>query len=240
VDISVIVDNFDALMQATGVTVLLTVVILVVSTVLAFPLALVRQSKSRWAHVIAAYSWIARSVPAIVLLFFVYFGLPSAGIFLPALGVAIVVLSLQQVGYVSEVVRGGILSIDPRQRDAVMALGIPKVRAWSRILLPQALRAMVPPYFSNSIHILQATAIAEVITVVELTAETNKLIGLTYQAVVLLLFCGMVYLILASVLVGLQALAERALALPGTRPRLRWRSVMPRLTSPAIPTGGAR
>lgn len=238
-DISVIVDNFGDLMEATGVTALLTVVILVASTVLAFPLALVRQSKSRWAHVIAAYSWIARSVPAIVLLFFVYFGLPSVGISLPALGVAMVVLTLQQVGYVTEIVRGGILSIDPRQRDAVMALGIPRVRAWSTILLPQALRAMVPPYFSNSIHILQATAIAEVITVVELTAETNKLIGLTYQAVLLLIFAGTVYLILASALVGLQALAERALALPGTRTPMRWRTVT-RLTSPVVPTGGAR
>lgn len=233
-----IVDNFDALMHAIGVTVLLTVVILVAATVLAFPLAFVRQSGTPWAGIAATYSWIARSVPAIILLFFVFFGLPSLGVRLPALGVAIVVLTLQQVGYISEVVRGGILSLDPRQRDAVKALGIPRVRAWTRILLPQALRAMVPPYFSNSIHILQATAIAEVITVVELTAETNRLIGLTYQAIVLLLFCGTVYLVLASVLVALQGLAERALALPGTRPPFRWRSVLPRLTGPAIPTGG--
>lgn len=215
-DPSVVFDNWGLLLRAAGLTALLTVAVIVISTILAFPLGILRQATGLASWLVAAFSWTMRASPTLVLLYFVFYGLPQMGFLVPAVTVAIIGLSIQATGYALEVVRGGLLAIDPRQHDAVKALGIPRFQAWRKILLPQALVALIPPYFSNTIHILQATTIASVITVSELTGETNNLIGLTYRAVPLLIFSAIIYLIFASVLTGLQAVAERRFAIPGT------------------------
>jgi len=226
-DTSVVFDNLDLLLKATGLTVLLTFIVIVVSTVFAFPLGILRQTTGAAAWLVAGFSWTMRASPTLVLLYFVFYGLPQMGYLVPALTVAIIGLSIQSIGYALEVVRAGIMAIDPRQHDAAKALGIPKAHAWRSILLPQAFVALIPPFFNNTIHILQATTIASVITVRELTGETNNLIGLTYRAVPLLVFSAIVYLILASILTGLQALAERRFAIPGPqhRPSVRRRQL---------------
>lgn len=219
-DISVIVDNFSLLLKSIGLTVAMTVAVTVISTVLAVPLAILRQTPGVVSGLIAAFSWTMRAIPALVMLFFIFYGLPQLGYLVPALTVAIIGLSVQATGYAMEVIRAGLMSIDPRQHDAVKALGVPKWEAWRRVLLPQALTAAIPPYFSNTIHILQATTIASVITVQELTGTANNLIGLTYRAVPLLIFSGLVYLILASVLTLLQEVAERHWRIPGATSRI--------------------
>lgn len=214
-DFSVVFDNLDLLIPAAGLSILLTLIVILISTVFAFPLGILRQTKGFVAWLIAGFSWTMRASPTLVLLYFVFYGLPQIGILVPAVAVAIIGLSVQAVGYALEVVRGGVMAIDPRQKDATKALGIPTVTAWRKILLPQALVAIIPPFFSNSILILQATTIASVITVRELTGESNNLIGLTYRAIPVLIFSAIIYLVLASILTGLQALSERRWAIPG-------------------------
>ena len=225
-DFSVVYDNLDLLIPAAGLSILLTLIVLVISTIFAFPLGILRQTQGFVAWIIAGFSWIMRASPTLVLLYFVFYGLPQIGLLVSAVAVAIIGLSVQAIGYALEVVRGGVMAVDPRQRDATKALGIPTVTAWRKILIPQALVAIIPPFFSNSIQILQATTIASVITVQELTGETNNLIGLTYRAIPLLIFSAIVYLMLASILTGLQALSERRWAIPGVntlpKPKRRW------------------
>lgn len=215
-DFSVVVENFWLLIEATGLTVLLTCSVIIISTALAFPLGIIRQTTRLPGRFVAGFSWTMRASPTLVLLYFAFYGLPQVGIVVPALMVAVIGLSIQSTGYALEVVRGGLLAVDPRQYDAVRALGIPSFHAWRRILLPQALVALTPPYCSNAIQILQATTVASVITVPELTGQTNNLIGLTYRAVPLLLFSAMIYLMLASVITGFQAFVERSYAVPGS------------------------
>lgn len=196
------------LLAAIGLTCLLTVAVVGLSTIPAIPLGILRSSDGPISRVIGLFSWVMRATPALVLLYLVFYGLPSAGFVLPALVTAILGLSVQAAAYNLEIFNGSIRSIDYRQRDSVRALGIGPIRAWFHILFPQALPSAVPPYISNSIIVLKGTSLASVITVQELTGETNILINRFNEPIALLITSGAIYLLLSTVLTIVQAIWE--------------------------------
>lgn len=197
------------LLAAAGLTCLLTVSIVALSTVPAIPLGILRSGKGVASRLIGAFSWTMRAIPALVLVYVVFYGLPSVGIIFAALGTAIVGLSIQATAYNLEIFNGGIRSIDYRQRDSVRALGISPGRAWVHVLIPQALPAAIPPYIGNALVILKGTSLASVITVQELTGTTNILINRFNQPIPLLITSAVIYLALATILTVVQAFWEK-------------------------------
>jgi His/Glu/Gln/Arg/opine family amino acid ABC transporter permease subunit len=213
-----VLDSVPELLTATGLTCLLTVAIVGLSTIPAIPLGILRSRGGTASRLIGVFSWAMRATPALVILYIVFYGLPSAGFIMSALATAILGLGVQASAYNLEIVNGGIRSIDYRQRDSVRALGIGPIRGWFHILLPQALPSAIPPYISNAMVILKGTSLASVITVQELTGETNILINQFNEPIALLITSGLIYLVLATVLTILQAFLEaRSRFAPGGR-----------------------
>jgi len=201
------------LLEAAALTILLSVATIALATLVALPLAVLSNSAPAPIRVaVAAYSWVLRAVPALVLLFLVYYGLPTVGITFPALPTAIVGLAITGSAYNLEVFRTGILAVHRSQFEAARALGLPFRRTWGRIIIPQMLATVVPPYFSNATLMIKGTSIASIITVTEITGVTSGIASLTYRPLEPLGLAALVYLGISSVMNGLQAKCERLLA----------------------------
>lgn len=192
-------------------------------------LALARLSPNVVLRVLSwVYVWLLRSVPLIVLLLFLYnfsalYSTLSLGVpFGPGLyhvgearlatdtAVAVVGLSLNEAAYAAEVVRGGLLSVDRGQYEAAAALGMTRYRQFVRIVLPQALRSIVPAYVNQLISLVKATSLVFYVSLLDLFGTVETL-GSTYPGdiVPLLLTATVWYVILTSVISVLQYGIER-------------------------------
>jgi polar amino acid transport system permease protein len=192
-------------------------------------LALGRLSRSPLLQVTSwAYIWLFRSIPLIVLLVFLFnlsalynvlgFGVPfgpqpwsfHTTDLLGFLAIAVLGLSLNEAAYAAEIVRGGILSVDAGQVEAAHALGLGRVRLFRRIVLPQALRSIVPAYVNQLIGLIKASSLVFYVSLLDLFGTVQSM-GSTYPAdiVPLLLVATVWYVILTTVLSVVQYYVER-------------------------------
>jgi His/Glu/Gln/Arg/opine family amino acid ABC transporter permease subunit len=152
---------------------------------------------SRWRMLrgpAVAYVEIFRGTPALVQLFVIYFGLPDIGYEPTPLQAAIVGLGLNGAAYLSEVYRAGIQSIHRGQLEAALSLGMTPRRALQHIILPQAIRTMLPPITNFAIVLLKDTSIVFVVGVVEVMALARNLVTETLQSAAVYLIVGALYL----------------------------------------------
>lgn len=198
------------LLDAVLITVILTGVTVSVSTIIGVPLAILAIAGGRVVSVLLyIYSFTMRAVPLLLILFIIYYGLPTYGIVVDAFPTAVIGLVVAATAYNMEIIRAGLEAVDKGQWESSHALGIPPLRIWRDIVIPQALPYIIPPFISNAIIALKGTSVVSIITVRELTAVTNGLISETYRALEFMLFSALVYLLLSSILAGLQIYAEK-------------------------------
>jgi polar amino acid transport system permease protein len=192
-------------------------------------LALARLSPSPVLRAVSwVYTWLFRSVPLIVVLLFLYnfsalYQTLSVGVpFGPAfftfdesrlatdMAVAVIGLSLNEAAYASEVVRGGILSVDQGQHEAASALGLPRRYQFAKIVFPQALRSITPNYVNQLIGLIKGTSLVFYVSLLDLFGSVQSM-GSTYPGdiVPLLLVATAWYLILTSVVSVIQFYVER-------------------------------
>lgn len=166
-DPSPIIDNWRYLAHGLWITVALSLLTMAAATVLGVAVGLARLYGPRWAAVLLAfYVDSARSVPVLVVLVWMYFAFPLvAGFTLPPFWVAFVALTIYIAAYISEIARGGMVSIRPGQTRAALALGMSRSQAVFRILLPQAAVRMLPPYGNMLSITIKNSAISSVIAV---------------------------------------------------------------------------
>lgn len=162
----------------------------------------------RWAA--TAYCEIFRGTSALVQLFWVYFALPLLGVELPALATGIVVLGLNAGAYGSEVVRGAIQAVPRGQREAAAALGFSPRQTMRRVVLPQALLAMLPPAGNILVELLKNTALASLITLHELTFKAQLLRGANLRTAEIFGLVLLIYFLVAqALLLGVRRLERR-------------------------------
>jgi polar amino acid transport system permease protein len=224
-DFSSIVPYAPLLFQATMMTIFLAVTSQIIGTVCGFLLALARMSPLRILSVPAfLYIWIARGTPPLIHLFLIYFGLPTIGIKLEPLPAAIIAFSITSAAYNAEVLRAGLQSVAPGQIEAARAVGMSYPTVLWRIVLPQAIQIITPPYMSNFISHVKSTSLASVVTVRELLLTTTLIYSNTFRALEALLVAGAIYLFLTSILALAQLQLEHHLAYdkrPPSHRRLR-------------------
>ena len=114
------------------------------------------------------YVTLMRAMPVLVTLLFLYYGLPSAGILMDAVTVSVLALGLANGAYMSEILRGGIESIDPGQMRAARALGMSYPLAMRRIVLPQAARRVLPPMTNELISLIKNTSLVSTVAISDL------------------------------------------------------------------------
>lgn len=212
-DFRVAIDYLPHLLQAAGLTVFLALTSQVIGTTLGTFLALGRSAGPRWlSAVIWVYVWIFRGTPMLLHLFFIYYAAPLFGLTLDALPAAIIAMSLSTTAYSCEIIRSGIQAIHHGQIEAARAVGMTYPRIVRRIIMPQAVRIIIPPYMSNFISHTKNTSLASVITVPELMLTAQMIYSSTYRAIEILTAAGLIYLILTSCLTWLQLYLERVMA----------------------------
>lgn len=171
---------------------------------------LARVSRRRWLNLAAlGYVTLIRAVPLLMTIMFLYYGLPVLGVQLPSLVVAVLALAITNGAYVTEIVRAGIQSIDRGQMRAARSLGMSYAMAMRRIILPQALRRVLPPLTNESITLLKNTALVSTIAISELLRAGID--AMTWKANTFSPFAGvaLIYLALTLPLLALNGWLER-------------------------------
>lgn len=144
----------------------------------------------------AAYVSLFRGTPALIQLFILYFGGPQIGIQLNAFQAGVIGLGINAGAYMTETIRGAIISIDRGQKEAARTLGLSRFQAFYKVILPQAARLMVRPLGVNLNMLIKATALVAAISVVELTYTAQRYIGSTYKPFEMFLLAGVLYMII--------------------------------------------
>lgn len=207
-----------ALRMAEGavVTLEITAVAVALGVALGIPLALTRLYGPGWLGAIAVgYIELFRGTPLLVQLFIVYYGLPTYGILLDNLPAAFVTLGLNSAAYQAEYFRGAIKSIDPGQMVAARATGMSQLQAIRYILLPQAMRVVLPAWSNEVIGVMKASAVVFLIAVEDLMAQAKIIFGRTFNPVEAYVVVSIVYLVLIGILAYVLSRFERRLRIPG-------------------------
>jgi polar amino acid transport system permease protein len=213
------------------VTLELTAVAMVIGVAIGIGLAVMRMSPNPFVSISAwLYIWFFRGTPVLVQLLvwfniaYVYpvfsFGIPfgpslvhlTSNHYITGYRAAILGLGLNEGAYMAEIVRAGILSVDEGQTEASQALGMTRLQTLRRIVLPQAMRVIIPPTGNETISMLKTSSLAAVIAVPELLYSAEEIYSRTYQTVPLLLVASFWYLIVTSVLTTGQYYVERYFA----------------------------
>ncbi|WP_439644573.1 amino acid ABC transporter permease [Jeotgalibaca dankookensis] len=189
-------------MEAMGKTVQITLFSLLFGLIIGIVFGLMKVSHNKILQSISnLYIWIIRGTPLLVQIYFIYFGLPMAtGISLTEWQAGIITMSLNAGAYIAEIVRGGIESIDPGQMEAARSLGLPYNKAMMKVVLPQALRTMLPSLINQFIITLKDTSLLSVIGVRELTMNGKIITANNMETIRMWGIVAIYYLIVISIL----------------------------------------
>lgn len=196
------------LLQGLKMTVFLTIISIFFALILGIIFGLLRVSRSIWLRAIGTtFVDVFRGTPLLVQAFFIYFGIPAAlGFQMSALTAGIITLSLNAGAYMTEIVRGGIQSVDKGQMEAARSLGVGYLPTMRKVILPQAIRTMIPSYINQFVITLKDTSLLSVIGIAELTQTGRIIIAGNYQAFKMWLIIGIIYFI---VIMALTKLSDR-------------------------------
>lgn len=220
--------TWPSVLQGLWGTLQLTVVSAVIGFGLGTVLALMRLSKSPLLQWVSwAYTWVFRSVPLILQLLLWYnlaYLYPTLSLGIPfgpgfyefstldvinKFGAAVLGLGLSQAAYSAEIIRAGILGVDQGQHEAAAALGLPKRRQNLRIILPQAMRTIVPTSINEIIGLVKGTSVVYVLAYNELFYTVGVIYGRNQRVIPLLIVAAIWYLVITTVLTIAQFYLER-------------------------------
>ncbi|MCO5089864.1 amino acid ABC transporter permease [Bosea sp. (in: a-proteobacteria)] len=209
-------------MQGLTVTLGLTVVAMVIGVALGLILAVARMSKDKLASSLAGlFVWFFRGTPLLVQLIIWYnlstlFPRISLGFvswktndLITPLTAAIIGLALNEAAYMAEIIRGGLLSVDKGQAETAEAFGMTRARALRRIIIPQAMRSIVPPTGNQLISMIKATSLVSVIAMADLLYSVQSIYNRTFEVIPLLMVAVAWYLLITSILNVGQSAIER-------------------------------
>ena len=215
------------LMTAMGRTLLLALLGLFFACIIGLVFGLMSVVKNKVCNVIAQlFVFIIRGVPMIVLAFFVYFGMPyllnsilniGNGVTLTALQAGTICLALNCGAYMAEIIRAGIQSVDIGQMEAGRSLGLPYWKTMQKIVLPQAIRTMIPSIINQFIITIKDTSILSVIGFPELVNSAKNVQANTFLSFQTWAIVGIMYLIVITILSYVAKIVERRLNCGRTR-----------------------
>lgn len=199
------------LLKGTWVTIQLTVASIILSIIIALVFGVMRHSRIRFVNIIAlVYIDFFRGSSALVILYWLYFALPFLGLTLTPMAAGIVGLGATFGAYGADFVRGSIEAVPREQYMAATALNFTRWQTTTRIILPQAIIRMVPPFGNLFIQLLKGTALVSLITIHDLTFQAQILRSQTYKTVILFSMTLVMYFVLALLITtGMRALERK-------------------------------
>ena len=212
--------NLGFLLSGLWFTVSLSVLAFVAALVAGLLVSVPLLSTRAWPRALArAYVELLRAVPSLVMLLWVYYGLPVVlGISLDAFSAAVIGLALGESAFMAEIFRAGVQSIDRGQFEAADALGLDAGDRFRFVILPQAIRRILPPLGNQFVYTLKMSALASMIGVPELVRRANELVVSAYRPLEIYSFLVLEYLLLVVIAAAVVRWLERRF---GSDERLR-------------------
>ena len=208
------VKHFPSFMDAMGETIQITLFSLFYASILGIVFGLMKVSQNKFLRAISnTYIWIIRGTPLLVQIYFIYFGVPMAsGISLTEWQAGVITMSLNAGAYMAEIVRGGIESVDIGQMEAARSLGLTYQKSMRKIILPQALRTMLPSIINQFIITLKDTSLLSVIGVRELTMNGKIITANNMETIRMWGIVAVYYLAVISVLTVIANKVEKRIS----------------------------
>lgn len=216
------------ILEGLWVTMWLAVVSMIIGVALGLPIAIARMSEDHLARSLAGtFVWFFRGTPLLVQLIIWYnlsflfpqitLGIPFGPSFaswdsndvITPVTAAIIGLALNEAAYMAEIIRGGLLSVDRGQMETAEAFGMRPMRALRRIVIPQAMRSIVPPTGNQLISMIKATSLVSVIAMADLLYSAQSIYNRTFEVIPLLMVAVLWYLFITSILSVIQSRIER-------------------------------
>ena len=212
---SVVVDNLPYLLRGAASTLALSLAVIVVGTAAGVVLGLLRFLPWRWLSEGVGWAMeLVRAVPLLLLIFFIFFGLPALGLRIPTFPAAVVAMSLWMMVNTAEVVRGGIQSIPAGQFEAARSLGLGWLTMMCYAIFPQAVRRMLPSFVGLCTILVKDTSLAAIIGVFELTRAAQETIERTLRSFEIYLVAAAIYFVICFPLTRFAKRAEARLQRP--------------------------
>lgn len=187
------------ILKGSIVTIKLFSVIFLFSIPVAVILSLMKVSNNKILKgIIGVYTWVFRGTPLLLQLFFVYFGLPVTGVKLSRFAAASIAFILNYSAYFTEIFRAGIESIDKGQYEAAKALGMSYSQIMRRVIIPQAVRRVIPATCNEGISLVKDTALVATIGMEELLRAAKQILSRDFT-ITPFFIAGFIYLILTSI-----------------------------------------
>jgi polar amino acid transport system permease protein len=205
----VFVETLPLILSGLMTTLTLGVTCIILGFICGIFLALIRLYAVKPLRLLAiGYIDVFRAIPVLVLLFVVYYALPFAGVRLSSFTSAATAISMVSAAYSAEIVRAGIEAIPKGQFEAAQALGLHFVLTMSKVILPQALKIVIPPLTSNSINVVKDTALASVVAMPDLLKQANQAQALAANPTPLIV-AAVIYIIILLPLVRIAGFFEK-------------------------------
>jgi His/Glu/Gln/Arg/opine family amino acid ABC transporter permease subunit len=201
------------LLQGALVTLEISICAMAAGTVIGLVCGLISVSDRRVLKaIVRAYVYFVRGTPALVQIFLIYFALPRIGLELSPFASGVVALAFNSGGFIAEIVRAGLESIDTGQTDAALSIGMTGRQSILFILLPQSLRRITPPLTNELITLVKSSSLLSVISIAELTRSAQVIIAERFTPFELYAELAVFYLVIISVLAWFSEYLERRLA----------------------------
>ncbi|MEZ5590129.1 MAG: amino acid ABC transporter permease [Gammaproteobacteria bacterium] len=194
-------NNLLFLLGGFGYTIALSLIAFVISIILGLAVALPGLSQKRWARACnRIYVELFRAIPLLVLLLWVYYGLPVVlNINLDPFTASVIALAVGESAFQAEIFRAGVQSIERGQHEAADALGLGYLNKMRYIILPQAIRRVLPPLANQFVYVLKMSALASIIGMQELVRRANELVVSAYRPLEVYTFLVLEYLVLVLI-----------------------------------------
>jgi len=211
-DARLALDTLPFVLEGIGLTLLIATVSFIIALMLGLLLAVMRISDINILSGVARlYISFFRGVPTLVALFFIYFGLPFAGVEIPAVPSALLGFGLTSSAYVAEIIRAAILGVDRGQWDAAGAFGFSYTKTLTRIIFPQAFKISVPALGNVVLSLIKGTSLAAMITVPEIFQRSQIVGGANFDYMTMYAVVAIVYWMICLVYEFLQEQLEKKL-----------------------------
>jgi polar amino acid transport system permease protein len=212
-NIQILMEAWPILLQGLGQTLLLSIVVVPLGLLGGMILALLSTARSPWVRwPLMAWVDVFRALPPLVLLVFVYAGLPFAGLEVSAFTAVAIGFFLNTGAYYGEILRAGIASVPPGQSEAARSMGLSRWQTMRLVVLPQAVRNVLPDLISNTLEVVKLTSIAAVVAMPELLFQARQAQSVTFNATPIMAAAVAYFILLWPVVRLLSRLENKQLA----------------------------
>ena len=206
-------DAMPAFGRAAIVTMQVSITAMILAITLGLTLAIARVFAPKWVAALAtAYIEIVRGTPVLIQLFFIFYGLPSIGVKFSPFWAGAIGLGLNYAAYEAEIYRSGLFAIPRTQWESALALGMTRWQAMREVILPQAVRVVIPPITNDFISLLKDSSLVSIITMVDLTKAYGQISATYYDYFGPGIIVAVIYLVLGLPFVRFARYTERRLA----------------------------